>query len=85
MAGLHSICSGSTDLSTSPRYTASEEAFSKWVLLQGQVIPPSDHRNKVLVLGFTRLVRVQCGLSGPAICGHKSLVFGSENQATNTL
>ena len=30
-----------TDLSTSPRYTASEEAFNNSVLVQGRVVPPS--------------------------------------------
>ena len=44
-----------TDFYTSVRCSASEEAFSKTVLLQGQVIPPSGHRNKVLVPGFTRV------------------------------
>ena len=85
MAGLHSICSWSTDLSTSPRHTASEEAFSKWVLLQGQVIPPSDHRNKVLVPGFTRASSGAMWTFETIICGHKLRVFRSENLATNTL
>jgi hypothetical protein len=42
LAGLHSNCSESTDLSTSPRYTASEEAFNNSVLVQGRVVPPSS-------------------------------------------
>ena len=77
----------STDLSTSPRYTASEEAFNNSVLVQGRVVPPSALKlrsagaredSEALYQGCrespgsaTNLARENCSGSGTRIQDHK--------------